>query len=68
MNQLSVYESKGLGQNVTPLQNQEDFRIDLNNQPNIFKYGYFIKELDPIQEDPTLPRTVTVICNQNNCK
>jgi hypothetical protein len=52
--------------NIT--QNQEDFKIDLNNHPNIFKYGYFIKELDPIQEDITQPRTVTITCNQKNCK
>jgi hypothetical protein len=49
-------------------QNQEDFKLDLNTQPNIFKYGYFIKELDAIQKDPTQPRTVTVICNQKNCR
>ena len=29
-------------------QNQEDFKIDLNTQPFIFKYNYFIKESDPI--------------------
>ena len=40
-------------------QNQEDFELS-NNQPLIFKRGYFIKELDPIQEDPTKPRTVIV--------
>ena len=49
-------------------QNQEDFKIDLNTQPFIFKYNYFIKELDPIQEDLTEPRTVTIICTQKNCK
>jgi hypothetical protein len=50
------------------LQNQLDFKINLNSQPDIFKYSYFLKELDPIQEDPTKPRTVTVICNQRNCR
>ena len=49
-------------------QNQEDFKIDLNTQPFIFKYNYFIKELDPIQEDPTEPRTVTITCTQKNYK
>lgn len=49
------------------LQNQEDFKL-LDNQPLIFKRGYFIKELDPIQEDRTQPRTVTVTCTYKNCK
>ena len=43
-------------------QNQEDFKINLNTQPPIFKYNYFTKELNPIQEDPTEPRTVTITC------
>ena len=49
-------------------QNQEDFKIDLSSQSSIFKYGFFIKELDPIQEDITKPRTVTISCTQRNCK
>ena len=49
-------------------QNQEDFKINLNTQPLIFKYNYFIKELNPIQEVPTEPRTVTITCTQKNCK
>ena len=36
--------------NIT--QNQEDFKLS-NNQPLIFKRRLFIKELDPIQQDPT---------------
>jgi hypothetical protein len=38
------------------IQNQEDFKLS-DNQPLIFKRGLFIKELDPIQQDPTKPRT-----------
>ena len=51
--------------NIT--QNQEDFKLS-NNQPLIFKRGLFIKELDPIQQDPTQPRTVIVSCTYKNCK
>ncbi|KAH6700620.1 hypothetical protein BKA61DRAFT_661685 [Leptodontidium sp. MPI-SDFR-AT-0119] len=50
--------------NIT--QNQEDFKLS-DNQPLIFKRGLFIKELDPIQQDPTQPRTVTVSCTYKNC-
>lgn len=49
------------------LQNQENFTLS-ENQPLIFKRGLFIKTLDPIQEDPTKPRTVTVACTYKNCK
>ncbi len=49
------------------LQNQEDFKL-FNNQPLIFKRGLFIKELNPIEQDPTQPRTVTVTCTYKNCK
>ncbi|KAH6711867.1 hypothetical protein BKA61DRAFT_578295 [Leptodontidium sp. MPI-SDFR-AT-0119] len=49
--------------NIT--QNQEDFKLS-DNQPLIFKRGLFIKELDPIQQDPTQPRTVTVSCTYKN--
>jgi hypothetical protein len=49
------------------LQNQIDFKLP-ENQPIIFKRGYFIKTLDPPQEDSTNPRTVTVTCTYKNCK
>ena len=40
---------------------QLNFQLpSIENEPIIFKRGYFIKELDPIQENPNLPRTVTV--------
>jgi hypothetical protein len=48
------------------LQNQESYKLP-ENQPLIFKRGLFIKELDPIKEDPTLPRTVTITCTYKNC-
>jgi hypothetical protein len=48
-------------------QNQEDFKLS-DNQPLIFKRGLFIKELDPIQQDLTQPRTVTVSYTYKNCK
>jgi hypothetical protein len=49
------------------LQNSDDFKLS-ENQPNIFKKGYFIKELDKPQEDKNKPRTVTVTCTQKGCK
>lgn len=49
------------------LQNQENYTLP-ENQPLIFKRGLFKKTLDPIQEDPTKPRTVTVTCTYKNCK
>jgi len=49
-------------------QNQPNFQLPpLEEEPNIFKRGYFIKELDPIQEDPNLPRIVTIKCTYKNC-
>ncbi|PVH68542.1 hypothetical protein DL98DRAFT_578774 [Cadophora sp. DSE1049] len=48
------------------IQNQEDFKLS-NNEPLIFKRGLFIKELDPIQQDPTKPRIVTISCTYKNC-
>jgi hypothetical protein len=39
------------------LQNQSDFEIDLKTQSIIFRKGYFIKKLDPIQDNPKEPRT-----------
>jgi hypothetical protein len=49
------------------LQNQEDYILPLN-QPIIFNRKLFTKTLDPIQEDPTKPRTVTIKYTYKNCK
>ena len=50
-------------------QNQPDFQLPpIKQEPIIFKRGYFIKELDPIQENPNLPRTIIVKCTYKNCK
>ena len=50
-------------------QNQPTFKLPpLEQEPIIFKRGYFIKELDPIQEDPNKPRTTTIKCTYKNCK
>jgi len=52
-------------------QNQPDFTLDLSNQPNIFRLGYFSRVLDPPKEDPSNEqnyRTVTVKCLYKNCK
>lgn len=49
------------------LQNREDFELSLN-QSLIFKKGLFIKILEPIKEDSTKPRTVTVKCTYKYCK
>ena len=50
-------------------QNQPNFQLPaIENEPIIFKRGYFIKELDPIQENPNLPRTVIIKCTYKNCK
>ncbi len=49
-------------------QNQPNFQLpSIEEEPIIFKRGYFIKELDPIQENPNLLRTVTVKYTYNNC-
>ena len=48
-------------------QNEPNFILS-ENQPIIFKRGYFTKVLDPSQEDKTKPRTVTIKCLQKNCK
>ena len=50
-------------------QNQPNFQLPpIEQEPIIFKRGYFIKELDPIQENPSLPRTIIVKCTYKNCK
>jgi hypothetical protein len=49
-------------------QNQPDFSLNINESSNIFKKGLLEKILDPIKEDITLPRTVTVKCLAKNCK
>jgi hypothetical protein len=50
-------------------QNQLNFQLpSIENKLIIFKRGYFIKELNPIQENPNLLRTVTVKCTYKNCK
>ena len=50
-------------------QNQLNFQLpSIENEPIIFKRGYFIKELDPIQENPNLPRTITIKYTYKNCK
>ncbi|CZT52873.1 uncharacterized protein RSE6_14268 [Rhynchosporium secalis] len=35
-------------------QNSQDFALDFNTQPNIFRLGYFSKVLDPPKEDPSV--------------
>ena len=39
---------------INILQNQIDFKLP-KNQLNIFKRGYFIKELNPLQKDLKKP-------------
>ena len=52
-------------QNTNIAQNQEDFQLP--KQPPIFLKGLFTKTLDPIQADPTKPRTITVTYTFKNC-
>jgi hypothetical protein len=65
-NSFKMSYNTSIQTNIT--QNKEDFKLDLINQPNLFRSGYLIKELDPIQEDPTRPRTVIIYYSQKNCK
>jgi hypothetical protein len=50
-------------------QNHPDFKLPLplDKKSIIFKKEYFIKVLDEPQEDPLIPRTVTVKCTYKNC-
>ena len=50
-------------------QNQLNFQLPtIKNKLIIFKRGYFIKELNPIQENPNLPRTIVVKYTYKNYK
>jgi hypothetical protein len=49
-------------------QNQEDFTLNLNSQPEIFKKGFFTKVLDLPQVNKEDFRTCTIYCNYKNCK
>ncbi len=48
-------------------QNSSDFILPANKN-SLFKRGLLKKELNPPQEDPTKPRTVTVYCTYKGCK
>ena len=54
-------------QRTNLVQNSPDYKLP-DNQAPIFRKGLFIKTLDPIQPDPTQPRTVTVKCTYKNYK
>jgi len=45
------------------IQNQEDFTLrPLEEQPPLFKFKYFERILDPVQEDIEETRTCTIKC------
>ncbi|XMA20771.1 hypothetical protein WAI453_013726 [Rhynchosporium graminicola] len=51
-------------------QNSQNFTLDLDTQPNIFRLGYYSKVLDPPKEDPSILenyRTVTIKCLYRYC-
>jgi hypothetical protein len=53
------------------IQNAEDFQINLEDQPIIFKQGLFKKILEPPKDNPEDPknyRTVTIKCTQLGCR
>jgi hypothetical protein len=53
------------------VQNAIDFKINLEDQPKIFKHKLFTKTLDDLKDNPEDPksfRTVTIKCLQRGCK
>jgi len=55
--------------NIT--QNHPDFKLNLKEQPFIFKYLLFEKTLNSIKENPKLSenyRTITIKCLFSHCK
>ena len=49
-------------------QNSSNFELKpLNKQPPLFKKGYLIRILDPIQEDPEEVCTYTIKCLVQGC-
>lgn len=49
-------------------QNSPDFKLNIKEQPLIFQKKLVIKELNDIQEDPLIPRTITVRCLYKGCR
>ena len=48
-------------------QNSLEYKLPLSKS-NLFRKGYFEKILNPPQEDPIKPRTVTISCKFNGCR
>ena len=48
-------------------QNQDNYTLDLNSQPSIFKNGVFTKVLDSPKENKEDFRTCTIICTYKYC-
>jgi len=50
-------------------QNSLDFELEpIENQPNLFKYKFVSKVLDPPNNNPQESRTVTIRCLFPGCK
>jgi len=49
-------------------QNQDNYTLDLNSQPFIFKKGFFTKVLDSLKENKEDFRTCTITCTYKHCK
>jgi hypothetical protein len=61
---MSQYQSDRLNR----VQNDPNFTLNIKEQPLIFQKKLVEKLLDNIQEDPLIPRTVTIKCLYKHCK
>jgi hypothetical protein len=61
---MSQYQSERLNK----VQNDPNFVLDIKEMPLIFQKKLVEKVLDDIQEDPFMPRTVTIKCLYKHCK
>ena len=48
-------------------QNQDNYTLNLDLQPKIFKKGFFTKVLDPPKENKEDFRTCTIHCTYKHC-
>jgi hypothetical protein len=48
-------------------QNQDNYTLNLDLQPEIFKKGFFTKVLDPPKENKEDFRTCTIRCTYKHC-
>jgi hypothetical protein len=63
-----MFQQQTQANRIIQLQNNSNYEINFNNQPNIFPKKLFEKILNLPQNDKNKARTVTVNCLQKNCR